>query len=148
MWRLGLEILVFGGVCLLFAGSVSAPEIVIALLAGCFAVLWHARLIRHSAFRFAGRPDGARVLGLAVKGALGDVPEGGWHVTAALWRRRFGRLRMEPAPVLVRDRDVHVIPKRRALAILTTSFGPLAYVTEAHHEALRVHRVNRTIRPE
>jgi hypothetical protein len=43
---------------------------------------------------------------------------------------------------------VHVIPKRRALAILTTSFGPLAYTVEAHKQALRVHRAEGTRRSE
>jgi hypothetical protein len=43
---------------------------------------------------------------------------------------------------------VHAIPKRRALAILATSFGPLAYTIEAHREALRVHRAEGTRRSE
>lgn len=148
MWRLMVEAFLLSAVCLLFAGSVSAAEIVVAAFAGCTAACLHARLIQRSAFRFIGRPQPLHILKLAAKGALQDVPLGAWHVLASLWRRRFGKQVMEPAPVLIRGADMHAIPKRRALAILATSFGPLAYTIEAHHEALRVHRAEGTRRSE
>ncbi len=148
MWRLPAEAVLFGAVCLLFAGSVSPAEIIVAAFAGCLAAYVHARLIHRSAFRFTGTPQPFHIFKLAAKGALQDVPLGAWHVLASLWRRRFGKQVMEPAPVLISDVDVHAIPKRRALAILATSFGPLAYTIEAHREALRVHRAEGTRRSE
>lgn len=148
MWRLLVEAVVFGAICLLFAGSASLAEMIVAVFAGCMAVWVHARLMRRSAFRFTGTPQPLHILKLAAKGALQDVPLGAWHVLASLWRRRFGKQVMEPAPVLISGADVHAIPKRRALAILATSFGPLAYTIEAHREALRVHRAEGTRRSE
>jgi hypothetical protein len=148
MWRLLAEAVVFGAICLLLAGSVSLAEMIVAVFAGCMAAWLHARLIHRSAFRFTGRPQPLHILKLAAKGALQDVPLGAWHVLASLWGRRFGKQVLEPAPVLIRDADVHAIPKRRALAILATSFGPLAYTIEAHREALRVHRAEGTSRSE
>ena len=148
MWRLVVEAVLLGTVCLLFAGSVSTAEVVVAAFAGCLAAYVHARLIRRSAFRFTGKPQPLHILKLAAKGALQDVPLGAWHVLASLWRRQFGKQVMEPAPVLISDADMHAIPKRRALAILATSFGPLAYTIEAHREALRVHRAEGTRRSE
>jgi hypothetical protein len=148
MWRLVLEVVLLGGICLLFAGSVSVAEVIVAGFAGCMAALVHGRLIKRSAFRFTGTPQPLHILKLAAKGGLRDVPQGAWHVLASLWRGRFGKQVMEPAPVLVSDTDVRVTPKRRALAILTTSFGPLAYTVEAHRQALRVHRAIGTTRSE
>lgn len=148
MWRLLLEAALFGGICLLFAGNASIAEILVAVFAGLFAALWHLRLLRHSHFRFVGKPQLLHILKLSTKGALRDVPQGGWHVLASLWRGRFGKEVMEPAPVLVDDGDVHATPKRRALAILATSFGPLAYTVEAHRQALRVHRAQGTRKSE
>lgn len=148
MWRLSLEAILLAAICLLFAGSTSLAEIIVAAFAGCMAAWVHARLIHRSAFRFTGTPQPLHILNLAVKGAVRDVPQGAWHVLAAMWRRRFGKQVMEPAPLLVRDTDVRAIPKRRALAILTTSFGPLAYAVEAHRDALRVHRAEGTRRSE
>lgn len=148
MWRLLVEAMLLGMVCLLFAGSIAPAEIIVAAFAGFLAALLHARLMRRSAFRFAGKPRPLHILKLAAKGALRDVPEGAWRVLASLWRGRFGRQVMEPAPVLIGDTDMHVLPKRRALAILATSFGPLAYTIEAHRQALRVHRADATARPE
>ena len=127
MWRLLVEAGVFGAVCLLFAGNASLAEMIVAVFAGCMAAWLHARLIHHSAFRFTGRPQPLHILKLAAKGALQDVPLGAWYVLASLWRRRFGKQVMEPAPLLLSDADMHATPKRRALAILATSFGPLAY---------------------
>ena len=148
MWRLLAEAVLLGAICLLFAGSASAAEIAVAAFAGCLAAYVHARLIHRSGFRFTGRPQPLHVLKLAAKGALQDVPLGAWHVLASLWRRRFGKQVMEPAPALISEADMHAIPKRRALAILATSFGPLAYTIEAHREALRVHRAEGTRRSE
>ncbi|GAB2561726.1 hypothetical protein [Dyella jejuensis] len=148
MWRLLLEATVFGAVCLLFAGSVSVAEVVVAAIAGLFAALWHGRLLRWSAFRFVGRPQPLHMLKLAANGALRDVPKGGWRVLASIWRRRYGQQLMEPMPVLIEGTDMRTVPKQRALAILTTSFGPLAYTIEAHHQALRVHRADATRRSE
>jgi hypothetical protein len=54
----------------------------------------------------------------------------------------------EPAPVLVDDADPRAVPKRRALALLVTSCGPLAYAVDAHHQALHVHRAEGTRRTE
>ena len=148
MWRLLVEAAVLGAICLLFAGSTSLAEIIVAAFAGCVAAWVHARLMHRSAFRFIGRPQPLHILKLAAKGAVRDVPQGAWHVLASAWRRRFGKQVMEPAPVLVRDVGMHAIPKRRALAILATSFGPLAYTVEAHRDALRVHRAEGTRRSE
>lgn len=148
MWRLLVEAALLAGVCLLFAGSTSIAEIAVAVFAGLFAALWHLRLLHRSHFRFVGRPQPFHILELAMKGTLRDVPQGGWRVLTALWRRRFGKQVMEPAPMLIDDTDVHTIPKRRALAILVTSFGPLAYTVEAHRQALRVHRAIGTRRAE
>jgi hypothetical protein len=148
MWRLPLEAILLGAICLLFAGSTSLAEIMVAAFAGGMAAWVHARLMHRSAFRFIGTPRPLHILKLAAKGAVRDVPQGAWHVFAAIWRGRFGKQVMEPAPLLVRDTHVRVIPKRRALAILATSFGPLAYAVEAHHDALRVHRAEGTTRSE
>lgn len=149
MWRLGMETIVFGSVCLLFAGKDSLAEVVAALLAGLFATWWHARLLRYSAFRFKGRPNLTHILKLAVQGALCDVPKGGWRVLSSLRLGRFGKRVTEPAPVLIHGGDVLTLPKRRALAMLATSFGPLAYTVEAYRqEALRVHRARGTKRSE
>lgn len=148
MWRLSLEAILLGAICLLFAGSTSLPEILVAAFAGCVAAWVHARLMHRSAFRFIGAPQPLHFLKLAAKGAVRDVPQGAWHVLAAVWRGRFGKQVIEPAPLLVRGTDVRVIPKRRALAILATSFGPLAYTIEAHRDALRVHRAEGTRRSE
>jgi hypothetical protein len=143
-----MEAIVLGTICLLFAGSVSLAELMVAAFAGCMAAWVHARLIHRSAFRFTGTPQPLHILKLAAKGAVRDVPQGAWHVLASVWRGRFGKQVMEPAPLLVRDTDMRAIPKRRALAILTTSFGPLAYTVEAHRDALRVHRAEGTTRSE
>jgi len=148
MWRLLVEVIVFGAVCLLFAGSTALAEIIVAAFAGVLAALLHARLMHCSAFRFTGTPQPLHIVKLAAKGALRDVPQGAWHVLASLWRGRFGKQVMEPAPVLTSGTDVHTIPKRRALAILVTSFGPLAYTIEAHRQALRVHRAAGTTRAQ
>ena|GEM_PF-1200186 len=148
MWRLLMEAIVFGAVCLLFAGSTALAEIIVAAFAGLLAAILHARLMHCSAFRFTGKPQPLHILKLAAKGALRDVPQGAWHVLASLWRGRFGKQVMEPAPVLTSGTDVHAIPKRRALAILATSFGPLAYTIEAHRQALRVHRAEGTTRAQ
>lgn len=148
MWRLLLEAMLLGAICLLFAGSASPAEFIVAAFAGCLAAWLHARLIHRSAFRFTGTPQPLHILRLAAKGAVRDVPQGAWHMLASLWRGRFGKQVMEPAPLLVGGADEHGMPKRRALAILTTSFGPLAYTIEAHRQALRVHRADGTNRPE
>lgn len=148
MWCAVMEAIVLGTICLLFAGSVSLAELMVAAFAGCMAAWVHARLIHRSAFRFTGTPQPLHILKLAAKGAVRDVPQGAWHVLASVWRGRFGKQVMEPAPLLVRDTDMRAIPKRRALAILTTSFGPLAYTVEAHRDALRVHRAEGTTRSE
>jgi len=135
MWRWLLEAAVLGGACLLFAGSVSMAEIVVAVFAGAGASAWHAWLARRSAFRFQGTP---KLLALLL-----DLPAGAWRALAALWRRRYGQPVVEPAPVVVRATRMQVIPKQRALAILVTSCGPLVYAIEAHLRGLRVHRAAR-----
>jgi hypothetical protein len=146
MRRLLLEAVLLGGVCLLFAGSTSVADIIVAVAGGGFAALWHARLLRHSAFRFMGRPRSLHVVSLALKGGLRDVPRGGWHVLASLWRGRYGKRVTEPAPALIDGASARAIPKQRALAILATSFGPLAYALDAHHHALHMHRAEGTRR--
>lgn len=141
MWRWWLEAVVLSGACLLFAGSTAASEIIVAVFAGALAAAWHAYLARHSAFRFQGTPRVFRLLRQGTKNGVLDVPEGAWRALAALWRCRYGRPLVEPAPVVVRPTQMQVIPKQRALAILVTSCGPLAYAVEAHRHGLRVHRV-------
>lgn len=84
MWRLMVEAVLLGTACLLFAGSVSTAEVVVAAFAGCLAAYVHACLIHRSAFRFTGRPQPLHILKLASKGALQDVPLGGWHVLISL----------------------------------------------------------------
>jgi len=143
MWRWLLEAAVLGGACLLFAGSVSMAEIVVAVFAGAGASAWHAWLARRSAFRFQGTPKLLALLQLAVKSSVLDLPAGAWRALAALWRRRYGQPVVEPAPVVVRATRMQVIPKQRALAILVTSCGPLVYAIEAHLRGLRVHRAAR-----
>jgi hypothetical protein len=148
IWSITLEATLLGAICLLFAGSVSVAEIIVAIFAGALAASWHARLLHHSHFRFVGKPQPLHILKLSAKGALRDVPQGGWHVLTSLWSGHYGKQVMEPAPMLIDDTNMHAIPKRRALAILITSFGPLAYTMEAHREALRVHRALGTRRSE
>ena len=48
MWRLLLEAALLGGICLRFAGNPSTAEILVAVFAVLFAVLWHLRLLRPS----------------------------------------------------------------------------------------------------
>lgn len=134
---------VFLGAYFLFAGQVSATEIVAGVpssaAVGCFAVVLH----RTQSRRFRLQGPWWRILGLPLAAVFPDAARVGRVLLRAVRRRPFGAVGVVAPQAFRPGGDDPAAASRRGLVTLGCSLAPNGYVLEIQQAAktLLLHRL-------